>query len=76
MDGAYCGQVMSTAHEHTLGASVGIGFVRMAGKELAVALEQAVWEVEVALVRYRVRASLAAHYDPKGARARETSHLM
>ena len=48
----------------------------MAGKELAVALEQAVWEVEVALVRYRVRASLAAHYDPKGARARETSHLM
>jgi len=34
---------MSTAYEHTLGASVGIGFVRMAGKELAVALEQAMW---------------------------------
>lgn len=73
VDGAYRGQIMSTAFGHTLGASVGIGFVKMAGKELADALEQAAWEVEVALVRHRVRVSLAAHYDPKGARARGLS---
>lgn len=74
IDGNYCGQVTSTAYGHTLGASVGIGFVRIAGKKLADALEQAVWEVEVALVRHRVRASLAAHYDPKGAHARDLAN--
>jgi sarcosine dehydrogenase len=71
IDGAYCGQVMSSAYGHTLGASVGIGFVKMADKELADALEQAVWEVEVALVRHRIRPSVISHYDPRGLRARQ-----
>jgi 4-methylaminobutanoate oxidase (formaldehyde-forming) len=72
VDGAYCGQVMSAAYGHTLGGSVGIGFVRKTGKDLADALEHAVWEVEVALTRHRARASLAAHYDPGGVRARDS----
>lgn len=70
IDGTYCGQVMSAAYGHTLGASVGIGFVGLAGDELSDAFAGATWEVEVALSRHRVRASLAAFYDPKGARVR------
>jgi 4-methylaminobutanoate oxidase (formaldehyde-forming) len=71
VDGEYQGQVTSAAYGHTLGAAAGIGFVGMAGDRLADALRRGTWEVEVALVRHRVRPSLAAHYDPKGMRARD-----
>jgi 4-methylaminobutanoate oxidase (formaldehyde-forming) len=70
VDGVYRGQVMSAAYGHTLGAAVGIGFVRMAGDDLAAALNSAEWDVEVALVRHRARVSLASFYDPKGVRPR------
>jgi 4-methylaminobutanoate oxidase (formaldehyde-forming) len=71
VNGKYEGQVMSAAYGHALGAAAGIGFVRMAGERLAEALHDGTWEVEAGLVRHRVRPSLAAHYDPRGARARE-----
>ncbi len=68
VDGSYRGQVTSASYGHTLGASVGIGFVGLEAKELAQALEGACWEVEVALVRHRIRASLTAFYDPRSSR--------
>jgi len=70
IDGACRGQVMSASYGHTLGGSVGIGFVRLASNELEQALQSGTWEVEVALRRYRIRASLTAFYDPKGLRSR------
>lgn len=71
VDGAFRGQVMSAAYGHTLGASVGIGFVRLSGEALTEALHHGTWEVEVALERHRIEASLAAFYDPKSLRARD-----
>jgi 4-methylaminobutanoate oxidase (formaldehyde-forming) len=71
IDGAYSGQVMSASYGHTLGGSVGIGFVKLGTKELSDALEGKTWEVEVALKRYRIRPSLSAFYDPKSLRSRE-----
>lgn len=68
--GVYRGQTMSAAYGHTLGGSVGIGFVKLNAKDLADALEGDTWEVEVALKRYRIRPSLSAHYDPKSTRSR------
>ncbi len=70
VDGEYLGQITSGSYGHTLGASVGIGFVGLSEEAFGPALDAAVWEVEVALERHRVRASRRSHYDAKGARAR------
>ena len=73
VDGQYIGQVMSAAYGHSIGSSVGIGFVRLAGDDLRDALVNAKWEVEIALQRHPVKASLRSFYDPDGDRAREAS---
>ncbi|MEM8972561.1 MAG: FAD-dependent oxidoreductase [Pseudomonadota bacterium] len=71
VDGNYVGQVMSVSYGHSVGASVGIGFVRLAGSKLQDALANSRWEVEIALQRHAVKASLRSFYDPDGHRARE-----
>ncbi len=71
VDGEYVGQVMSAGYGHTVGGSVGIGFVRLAGDELQNALASATWEVEIALERHPLVASLKSFYDPASVRSRE-----
>jgi 4-methylaminobutanoate oxidase (formaldehyde-forming) len=69
-DGKPVGDLTSAAYGHALGASVGLGYVRRDdGQAVDRAwLETGRFEVDLAGVRHRARASLQAPYDPTGAR--------
>jgi len=69
-DGKPVGDLSSAGYGHTVGASVGLGYVKRAdGAPIDAAwLEQAEFEVDLAGTRLKARLSLRCPYDPTGAR--------
>lgn len=69
-DGNIVGHLTSGDYGHTLGASVGLGYVH-SDEELGIdILGNSTWEIEVACERIPATASLSAMYDPKAERMR------
>jgi 4-methylaminobutanoate oxidase (formaldehyde-forming) len=68
-DGERAGIVASGMFGHTVGRSVGLGYVSHAGGVDAAWLESGKWEVEIACERHPCRVSLAAPVDTKAVRA-------
>lgn len=71
IDGEIVGHVTSAAYGHTVGASVGMGFVKLGGGTLDDLLAGARVEVEVACRRVAARALLEPPYDAEGRRPRQ-----
>jgi glycine cleavage system T protein len=69
-NGAIVGHVTSGAYGHTLGAAVGLGYVRCWPDESTEELLAAHYEIEVAGRRIPAHASLEPIYDPKSTRVR------
>lgn len=69
-DGQIVGHLTSGNYGHTLGASVGLGYVHHDGGVDQNFLDNAVIEIDVGGERVPVKASLTALYDPKGTRMR------
>ncbi len=69
-DGVTVGFLTSGNYGHTLGGSVGLGYVRCEDGVDAEYLDSGNWQIDVAGVPVTARASLRALYDPKGERAR------
>lgn len=69
-NGVVVGHVLAGGYGHTLGASVGIGTVENAEGVTADYVQSGTYEIEVAGVRYRAKASLKALYDPDHQRVR------
>jgi sarcosine dehydrogenase len=69
-DGRPVGDLSSAAYGHTVGAAVGLGYVkREDGQAIDAAwLEQGRFEVDLAGVRLKAKLSLRCPYDPTGAR--------
>ena len=70
MDGRIAGYVSSGAFGFTLGASVGMGYIRHCDGVTGALVTSASWEIEIACERYPAEASLRASYDPAGERVR------
>jgi len=70
-DGVLVGRITSGAYGHTLGRSVGMGYVACADGVDAAFVERGRWELEIAIERCPARAQLESPYDPKSARVRE-----
>jgi len=69
-DGVLMGRITSGAYGHTLGRSVGMGYVtHEAGVDPAF-VRSARWELEIATDRFAARAQLEPPYDPTSARVR------
>jgi 4-methylaminobutanoate oxidase (formaldehyde-forming) len=69
-DGAIVGYLTSGGYGHTLGAAVGLGYMRCRPDEPTESIVSGSIEIEVASRRVPAVASLAPLYDPKGARIR------
>ncbi|MDH3450808.1 MAG: FAD-dependent oxidoreductase, partial [Gammaproteobacteria bacterium] len=69
-DGEPVGFLTSGNYGHTLGGSVGLGYVKHADEVTADYIAAGTWEIDVGGVRVPARASLRALYDPGGARSR------
>lgn len=70
-DGIVVGDFRSASYGHTLKGAVGLSMVERPGKPVSKEwLEQGVWEVEQAGVRYPALASAAPLYDPKNEKIR------
>ncbi len=69
-DGATVGYLTSGNYGHTLGGSVGLGYVRCEEGVTGDFLDSGDWEIDVAGARIPVKASLRALYDAKGERSR------
>lgn len=70
LDGQCTGYLTSGNYGHTLGGSVGLGYVKFAGDVSADLVNTGRWQIEVAGVACDAKASLSALYDPKGERMR------
>ena len=68
-DGKIVGPITSGNYGHTLGGAIGMGYVPCQGQSEADVLGSG-YEIEVAGVRHKAVASLAAMYDPKSERVR------
>ena len=64
------GQVRSGAYGHTLGGSIGLGYVACEPGETAADLAGRGYEIEIAGERYPALAAVRAMYDPRGERVR------
>ena len=64
------GFLTSGGYGHTLGASVGLGYVRSEERIDRAMLDAGRWSIDVAGERYPARATLRAALDPKGERLR------
>ncbi len=64
------GYVRAGGYGHTLGRSVGLGFIENEAGVSPDYVKSGVYEIEVAGVRYPASASLRPMYDPKGERVR------
>lgn len=64
------GMITSAGYGHSLGACIGMGYVQAPHPIDNRYVEEAEYEIEVADVRYRAKASLKPLYDPKGERMR------
>ena len=71
IDGEIVGHVTSAAYGHTVGASVGMGFVKLGSGTLDDLLAGARVEIEVACRRVAARALLEPPYDAEGRRPRQ-----
>ena len=71
VDGEIVGHVTSAAYGHTVGGSVGMGFVKLGGGTLEDLLAGARVEVEVACRRVAARALCEPPYDAEGRRPRQ-----
>ena len=69
-DGALVGRIASGAYGHTLGRSVGLGWVADPDGVTESFVTTGRWEIEIACERRRARAQLAPPYDPKSLRVR------
>jgi glycine cleavage system aminomethyltransferase T len=69
-DGALVGRIASGAYGHTLGRSVGLGWVAHSDGVTEGFVTSGRWEIEIACERRRARAQLAPPYDPKSLRVR------
>jgi heterotetrameric sarcosine oxidase gamma subunit len=69
-DGALVGRITSGAYGHTLGRSVGMGYVSHTGGVDAAFVASGRWELELATERFPAAASLEPPYDPTSARVR------
>jgi 4-methylaminobutanoate oxidase (formaldehyde-forming) len=69
-DGVLVGRVTSGAYGHTLGRSVGMGYVGYPDGVDAAFVRAGRWELEIALERHPARAHLEPPYDPRAARVR------
>jgi 4-methylaminobutanoate oxidase (formaldehyde-forming) len=70
MDGRRIGLLTSGSYGHTLGAALGMGWVRHPDGVTPELLRAARFEIEIAGERYPAVASLAPFFDPKGERMR------
>jgi glycine cleavage system T protein len=69
-DGALVGRIASGAYGHTVGRSVGLGWVSHPDGVTDAFVTSGRWEIEIACERRRARAQLAPPYDPKSLRVR------
>jgi len=69
-DGEIVGHLTTGNYGHTLGGSVGLGYVEFEGGVSADYINSAEWEIDVACERIPATASLRCQYDPKGEKAR------
>jgi 4-methylaminobutanoate oxidase (formaldehyde-forming) len=69
-DGVLVGRITSAAYGHTLGRSVGMGYVTHPDGVDAAFLRAGRWELEIALDRFPATASLEPPYDPSSTRVR------
>lgn len=69
-DGEIVGHLSSGSYGHTLGGSVGLGYVKCAEGITPGYIDAGTFEIDVGGKRIPARASLRALYDPKGERAR------
>ena len=70
-DGALVGRITSGAYGHTLGRSVGMGYVAHPDGVDAAFVRTGRWELELAMERFPATAQLEPPYDPTSARVRE-----
>jgi heterotetrameric sarcosine oxidase gamma subunit len=70
LDGRRIGLLTSGSYGHTLGAALGMGYVRHPGGVTADLVSSARFEIELAGERYMAEASLRPFFDPRGARMR------
>ena len=68
--GDIAGQATSAAFGHTLGATVGMGYVSMDGSDLAAMIETGTFAVEFAGECHPIGVSLSPFFDPSGKRMR------
>jgi glycine cleavage system aminomethyltransferase T/glycine/D-amino acid oxidase-like deaminating enzyme len=69
-NGEPVGRILAGGYGHTLGASVGLGYVENEAGVSAAYIESGDYEIQVAGVRYPAQASLRPLYDPKNERVR------
>jgi glycine cleavage system T protein len=69
-DGALVGRITSGAYGHTLGRSVGMGYVAHPDGVDAALVQASRWELEIATERFPATARLEPFYDPTSARVR------
>ena len=69
-DGERIGAISSAAYGHTLGTSVGMGYVHHAGGVDADYLAAGHFEIDIAGDRIPATASLRPFYDPTSARVK------
>ena len=67
-NGELAGRILAGGYGHTLGASVGLGYVENHEGISADYIRSGTYEIQVAGVRYPAKASLRPMYDPKGTR--------
>lgn len=68
--GDFVGQVTSADFGHSIGASVGMGYVDIEGRDLGTAIDDGSFEVELAADRHSISVSLTPLFDPAGERMR------
>ena len=69
-DGVLVGRITSGAYGHTLGRSVGMGYVAHADGVDASFVRTGRWELEIATERFAATAHLEPPYDPRSTRVR------
>ena len=70
-DGKIVGHLTSGNYGHTLGGSVGLGYIEVEEAVTKDYLESGKIEIDVGGERIPAKASLGAQYDPKATRMRE-----
>jgi len=69
-DGEPAGRILAGGYGHTLGASVGLGYLENEDGVTADYVKSGTYEIMLAGVRYPAKASLRPMYDPKSERVR------